>query len=65
MSDWKKHIPEKVKEDAPVNKSAADLVSQHHNVFTEDISSLVPVDSRVFLNLNVILKYRIVLEKER
>jgi hypothetical protein len=63
MAEWKKHFPEKVKEDKPKKISAASLISKYHNISYRDLAKLLPFEPRVAVNIDVMLKYRTVLEK--
>lgn len=63
MTEWKKQFPGKVKEEKPKKKSAAELISKYHTISYRDLAHLMPFDERVAVNIDVMLKYRTVLEQ--
>lgn len=65
MVNWKKHFPEVIKEESPVKKTAAELISTHHKMSTETLSPLIEIDPRIHLNLDIQLKYKVVLAMEK
>ena len=64
MSGWTKQFPTKLTKGNPTRRSAAEIIAGHHQMGVEDFKGMVDIDERVYGNLNVMLKYRMVLLQE-